>query len=121
MNGYFDNQRLYINVEVSGAVLQGIKTLKAQIDTGYDGYLSLPLPEAFPLGLALVGTKGYTIADGSTVTNLVCLGNITINGQKNTVPIDILPNGSILLGISLLPKLGDNLEISFAKKQIRLS
>ena len=116
--GYFENGRLYLNLEVSGNLPQGKKIIKAQIDTGYDGHLSLPFSEAFPLGLTLIGTRAYIIADGSTITNFSCVGNITVNGKTETMDIDIIPNGGILMGMSLLQKFGNNCHIDFKKKII---
>lgn len=119
MDGYFDQKRLYLDLEISGNFPQGKKVIKAQIDTGYDGELTLPFSQAFPLGLTLAGIKKYTIADGSTMTNIYCFGQIAIGKKKETIIVDIIPNGGILLGLPLLEKLGNNFQIDFAKKQIK--
>lgn len=90
MVGYFENGHLFIELEVLGVFAQSKKKVKAQIDTGYSGYLTLQYQDAFPLGLVLIGTKAYTIANESTMYNFVALGTVDINGQKITIP-DITP------------------------------
>lgn len=119
MAGYFDGVHPYIDIEVSG-ILGSKKTIKAQIDTGYSGYLALSYTDAFPLGLVLSGTKAYTIADGSTMYNLVALGTVACEGKKMVVSIDISPKSSTLIGMQLLIKLGGKMKIDFEKKKLEL-
>lgn len=118
MNGYFENGRIYLNIEVHGVFKKNKKLLKAQIDTGYDGHLTLPYFEAFPLGLVLVGTQSYTLADGSTRHNFVCLGNVIFEKKAVAIPIDIHPSGMILIGTQLLKKIEKKLTIDFLREQI---
>lgn len=121
MRGYFDNQRIYFDITISGVFAKNKKTVKAQLDTGFDGYLTLPYTDAFPLGLVLVGTTAYTIADGSTMYNFVCLGNAHIDTEDMPITIDIQPKGSILAGMKLLSHVGKTLAIDFAKQTVRFS
>lgn len=121
MTGYFDQNRLYVEIAVAGTIPGAKKVVKAHIDTGYDGYLTLPFTSAFPLDLALVETKTYIIADGSSTKNFVCRGTITINKQEESIPIDVFPNSEILLGLPLIEKLGNNFQIDFTKKQIKFT
>ncbi len=106
MVGYFERGHLYTEFEVYGVFTQSKKQVKAQIDTGYSGYLTLQYPDAFPLGLVLIGTKAYTIADDSTMYSFVALGTVIIDSKKIVIPIDIQPKGSILVGMQLLKKVG---------------
>ena len=106
MGGYFERGHLYTEFEVYGVFTQSKKQVKAQIDTGYSGYLTLQYPDAFPLGLVLIGTKAYTIADDSTMYSFVALGTVIIDSKKIVIPIDIQPKGSILVGMQLLKKVG---------------
>lgn len=121
MNGYFENDSLYLNLEIEGVFPQAKKIIKAQIDTGYSGHLTLPFSDAFPLGLVMVGTTAYTIADGSTKNNLVCLGSVTLEGKTITIPVDVQGAGGILLGTKLLEKLGCSLRVDFVQKNVELS
>lgn len=121
MHGYFEDNRLYIDLTISGTLKQSQKVIKAHVDTGYDGSLTLPFSEAFPFGFALVGTKTYVIADSSTVTNFVCFGQVDIDGKKEVISVDVTPNGSTLLGMELLPKLCKDIQINFARKQLTLN
>jgi len=74
MTGYLDDKGdPCIDVEVTNP-LGWKKTLKCVIDTGFTGFLSIPILEAFPIGLLLVGTMPVTLADGSTQYKLMCLG-----------------------------------------------
>lgn len=81
VNPYFDpNGRPIVEIEVSNP-LGWKRTVKALIDTGFDGFLSLPILEAFPIGLLLRGTMPVTLADGSTQQTLYCLGGIHFEGD----------------------------------------
>ncbi len=119
MLGYFEAGNLYIEFEAYGIFPQSKRRFKAQIDTGYSGYLTLQYPDAFPLGLVLTGTKAYTIADGSTMYSFVALGKIEIDEKAITIPIDIQPKGSILAGMQLLKTIGKNLFIDFSKEIVK--
>lgn len=121
MSGYFENDCLYLNLEIEGFFPQAKKSIKAQIDTGYSGHLTLPFSDAFPLGLVMAGTTAYTIADGTTKNNLVCLGKITLEGKTIMIPVDVQGAGGILLGTKLLEKIGCSLKIDFVLKKVELS
>lgn len=101
MRGIFNNGQPLIDVEVSG-VKGASKKLTALIDSGFNGHLQVPLFEAFPLGLILKGTQENMLADGSTVSHLVCEGSVKVDGTCFTIDIDILPANIVLLGTSLL-------------------
>ncbi len=121
MLGYFDHNQLFVDLEISGSFPEKKTIIKAHIDTGYDGELTLPFSLAFPLGLILTGANTYTIADGSSMTNFSCLGQTKIAGKLKPIFIDIIPNGDVLLGLPLLEKLGNEIQINFPKKQIKFT
>lgn len=121
MHGYFENNRIYLDLEISGVFAKNKKTIKAQIDTGFDGYLTLPYADAFPLGLILVGTTAYTTADGSTMYNFVCLGNARIGSSDVPITVDIQPKGSVLGGMKLLSHIGKTLSLDFKKLSVQFS
>lgn len=121
MTGSFENQRIYLNLEISGVFAKSKRAFRALVDTGFDGYLTLPFAEAFPLGLVLTGVTSYTIADGSTMHNFVCLGQIAIDKKNISVAIDIQPKGKILAGMKLLAKIGKIMKVDFPKQTIVFS
>ncbi len=67
-----------IRVRITGTVPGVSVDLDALIDTGFTGFLMLPVAQALSLGLVLIGTGDYTLADGSAVTNFLVKGTLTI-------------------------------------------
>ncbi len=112
----FENNRIEIEIEVSSLLSPKIlkRTITAIVDTGFTGDLQLTYDLAFPLGLTLKGFQPWTIADGSTVNFLECLGWVTLGKSKVISSIDVKPSGSVLIGMSLLKKLGCEAKINFA-------
>ena len=92
-----------MTINVRGAVKKLAQDFDAIIDTGFSGFLCMPLLKAFPLGLILHGTTDVVLADGNTHTKLTALGNITA-GEKSEVGVIILePSSSdLLLGMEFL-------------------
>ncbi len=101
-NPYFDSDgRPTIDIEVSNPI--GWKaSVTALIDTGFDGFLSLPILEAFPIGLLLRGMMPIMLADGSTQDNLYCLGRIAFDGEERDGTILIDWQGSALVGMDFI-------------------
>lgn len=118
MRGRFENELPTIELEIAGVLpdspFQKIPTI---IDTGFNGYLSLPYVTAFPLGLLLAGMKASTVATGETAQHFVCIGKVKLGASELLTPIDIQPNCPVLLGTRLMKRLGKQLHIDF-KKQI---
>ncbi len=119
MLGSFENGNPYIEIEVSGASGEK-KKIKALIDTGFNGYLSLPYATAFPLGLVLRGVESSTLADNSTSHHFVCLGRIKIGDKEVSSPIDIQPNCHALIGTQLLKALGKSMNVDFVNEKVEL-
>lgn len=118
MAGYFENNRIYVDVEVWGISPRFKKTFKAKIDTGFDGYLSMPFSEAIPLGLILKGTQSYVMANGSSSFDLVCFGSVKCNNKNGIVPIDIGSGTSVLVGSSLLKELKIGFSVDYLNQKI---
>ena len=105
MRGTFSNGQPRIEIQVKG--VSGVpKAINAVIDSGFNGYLKLPFIDAFPLGLILAGIQDSTLADGSAVSNLVCKGQVCIDGKCINTTIDIHKSNIILIGTQLLRELG---------------
>ncbi len=77
--GFIDSQgHPWIRIHVRGTNPGETAELDALIDTGFTGFLLLPLAQAFPLGLTLIGTMEYTLADGTFITSFTAKGTVTI-------------------------------------------
>ena len=105
MLGTFHNDQPEIEIEVKGTSDTPKKVI-ALVDSGFNGYLTLPYLEAFPLGLILKGIQSNTLADGSSSEHFVCAGEVCVDGKCVSAIIDIQPANIILLGTKLLKKLG---------------
>lgn len=122
MLGYFENDNPYIDIEVTGHPSFESKPLKVLVDSGFNGHLQISFALAFPLGLSLVGVQQLTIADGSTVNQFVCLGDVKIDNKEiKNVPINIGAGCPTLLGTKLLKAAGKNLRINFVLQEIEIS
>ena len=109
--GYFgDNGSPVIEIEVSGPINPARK-MTAVIDTGFSGFLLLPILEAFPVGLILSGTTSIELADGSQQSKLTCLGEIHFGGVRKVGLIIIeWESTDILVGMDFLRKFEKMLE-----------
>jgi len=76
---------------------------EAVIDTGFTGFLHMPLLDAIPLGVILQGTAAVNIADGSSVTVLLTTFEVEVDGDKRPGSI-MLDMGSnlVLIGMEFL-------------------
>jgi clan AA aspartic protease len=95
----------FIKVKVFGIAEQLAQEFDALIDTGFTGFLMLPLTAALPLGLTLISTTAYTLADGSSSLTLVALGTVELEGQKVFGPISLESNVNckdVLLGMEFI-------------------
>lgn len=110
MTGFFDKGDPCVEIEVANP-LGWKKKLKCVIDTGFTGFLSILLIEAFPIGLLLVGTMPVTLADGRTEYKLTCLGSALVDGEAKVGTVLIEPGSSQAL-------LGTEFLVVFAKRLI---
>lgn len=101
-----DDGQPEIEIEVKGTG-EHPKKITAIVDTGFNGYLTLPYLEAFPLGLILRGVESNILADGSSSSeHFICAGEVCVGGTCVNTSIDIQPANIILLGTQLLKELG---------------
>lgn len=109
---FSENGRPVFDIELYGISEKYKKNFAATFDTGYTGFLAIPFTEASRLGLILVGTESYTLADGSNKTDLSCLGQIIFDGRSIIGTIDVsFAGGSILLGMTFLRNAGLSLYV----------
>ena len=120
--GYLDNNgHPRLKIVVSGSNPEASLEVDALIDTGFTGFLMLPVAQAIPLGMTVYGTGDYTIANGATVTNFLAKGKITIRPaqlpqgapapppgileEESVEGIIVLSGGGALLGMEFLRSL----------------
>ena len=109
--GYLENNEPFIDLQIRGMVPSPAPT-KLLIDTGFTGFLSIPLVKALPLGLVLVSTTSVVLADGSTVFRLLCLATVNIDGQQQAGTVILEPTGSsALLGMDFLRRFNLQLNV----------
>lgn len=91
-----------LRVSVSGPFTEGVE-FDAVLDTGFSGFLSLPLIQAIKLGLVLHGTTFVTLADGSQSFKLTAKGMVAIKGESQIGVAILEPSSTeILLGMGFL-------------------
>lgn len=96
-----------VNHPVPGPKFTGI------IDTGFTGFLQIPLHEAFALGLPLEGTTAVTLADSSECVLLAARASVTFIGEPLYGVVLLSPGTSdILMGMEFLRAFGKSLMIT---------
>jgi predicted aspartyl protease len=121
MTGYLDaNGDPYLEIEIANPL--GWKSkLQCLIDTGFTGFLSVPILEAFPIGLLLVGTMPVTLADGSVQYKLMCLGSAGVGAEAKVGVVLIEPGSKqALLGMEFLRQFQKRLVIDPIAKTVVL-
>jgi predicted aspartyl protease len=104
--GSFDNAGSpRVKISLYGYSQQLSKEFDAIVDTGFTGFLSMPMMEAFPLGLILAGTTTTILADGSQSYKLTALGTVYV-GDEAKVGVILLNLGAgpsdVLVGMDFL-------------------
>ena len=84
-----------IKISIYGVLDTMAQEFDAIVDTGFTGFLSMPMVDAFPLGLVLAGTTTTVLADGSLSNKLVALGTAAVGSEQQ--------RGSILLNMGSGP------------------
>jgi len=75
------------------------------IDTGFTGFIQLPIQHAFSLKLPLDGTVSVTLADGSSTVCLTVLARTTFDGETKLGVVSLESNSQeILIGMDFLRK-----------------
>jgi clan AA aspartic protease len=92
--------------------------LTAIVDTGFDGYLCLPIRLAVQLGLELIGEQLIELADGTQRNELVFAGSVRFFADTREVPIMLTESEDALIGTSLLNHY--QLAIEFPGGQIKV-
>lgn len=100
ITGKFINRELIVGLELIGPEPQ-TQRIEAVVDTGFNGYLTLPRSLIVNLRLPFAGHRRGELADGSVVLLHVFLGTIVWHGKPREVLISQTAGGP-LVGRSLL-------------------
>lgn len=73
------------------------------IDTGFTGFIQVPIQNAFSLKLPLEGTSSYILADGSRGVYLTALARTTFGGKTHVGAVSLAPGSQdILVGMDFM-------------------
>lgn len=104
--GHFDQQgHPCLKIHLCGArhAPPGIE-YEVLIDTGFSGFVQIPMAHAIALQLPLEGAQTLTLADGKTTTALTALVHATL-GERGTDGVAVLSFADIfLVGMDFLRK-----------------
>ncbi|MBC8248802.1 MAG: clan AA aspartic protease [Anaerolineales bacterium] len=117
MTRYVDEyRRCWVEISVAGARQE--MTLLALVDTGFDGWVCLPMPIAIQLGLELFGLQVVELGDGSEIEELVFRGEVIFNQKRRDVDITLTNSADALLGTGLLED--SVLTIDFVERTVEI-
>jgi clan AA aspartic protease len=108
-----------LKIKVWGVLTNNAVEIEVMLDTGFSGFLTLPLQTALPLGLILLSTAEYVLADNTKQLNLLCHGSIGFDSENVSGLIAISP-GDPLLGMEFLRKSGLHLSLDAANSAFLL-
>ncbi len=95
-----ESREAVIDLEVVGQNQRKVR-VEAAIDTGFNGYLTLPKATVNSLALQPAGNRIATLGDGNTVILEVYLAAVIWNDQEREV-LALQAEGGALVGMSLL-------------------
>jgi len=94
-------------------------TAEGILDTGFDGYLCLPISIAVSLGLELIKVVRTELANGTILEDeLVFTGKVEWNGTLIEVDILLTKSEDILIGTSFLN--GYSVNLDYQTKKVRI-
>jgi predicted aspartyl protease len=97
--GFLDgNGHPRVTIRVSGTHPTAFTEVDAMIDTGFTGFLMLPIALALPLGLALYGTGDYILADGSPISCFLAEGTVGIQAASHPPVLEPVTGVVVLAG-----------------------
>lgn len=107
------------NIQMKGTLTDS-QTFEAIIDTGFTGFVSMPLSVALPLGLVLYATATFTLADGSKENTFLCLGTAIMDGRKEVGLVSLSKGNDILVGTEFLSKFESYLVFDYKSREFDL-
>lgn len=115
ITGYF-NEKSYPCIQVAVIGTRGQRIIEALIDTGCDGDLCLPIQVAIQLGLDLIATQQFELADGSIQNRLVFSGEMELVDIERFVEIILTESKEALIGSGLFRD--KTLEIDYLNREV---
>jgi clan AA aspartic protease len=105
-----------VTVEILG--LKKGKGVSAIVDTGFTGFLQIPLSVGIACNLRLWGVSWFTLADNSKVKNLQCFGQIRFADREMFGVITLSDTSDdCLLGMQFLQELKMDFKVSITDKK----
>lgn len=92
----------------------------AIIDTGFTGFVSIPIAQALPLGLMLFSTASFILADNSTENTFLCIGNATLGNKDMPVIFSLTKGRDILVGTDFLGAFNVKLDLDYKTRTFSL-
>jgi len=117
METFFDS-RNHPKIKLTVVGAKKSSSLEAILDTGFDGYLSLPINIAVTLGIELTAIIPVEYADGRRSQELVFSVKVDFDGKEEIVPATLTAGAEALAGTALLAKY--ELRVNFPRKKIAL-
>lgn len=91
----------FLEISMKGRVDE--VTVEGILDTGFDGYLCLPIPIAVSLGLELAKVIRMELADGTILEDeLVFAGKVEWGGTTMEVDVLLTRSADVFIGTSFL-------------------
>ena len=92
-----------IKLTIEGTFPDSGQEFEVTVDTGFTGFISMPIMMALPLGLALYGTTSVQFGDGKTSTRFTALGMARLEEETQAGVVILEPStDTILVGMEFL-------------------
>jgi clan AA aspartic protease len=97
-----EDGRPRLPLKIRGGVNQ--LDFEAVVDTGFTGFLYMPILASIPLGVLLESTSRVTLADGSEITVLLAQFEVEVMGDKLTgwAMLDMDGGNDVLIGMEFM-------------------
>ena len=106
-----------VSLKVFGT--RGEITVEGVLDTGFDGFLCLPIPLAVTLGLELIEVIRAELADGTIIEDeLVFAGQAEWDGAVVRVPMVLTRSEDPLIGTAFLK--GHVVQLDYKANTVRI-
>lgn len=106
-----------MDIEVIGS--KATAKIRALIDTGFSGFLCLPIKIGKTLGLELIGTEVTEVADGRWIDQLKFAGSVKFLGKTQEVEIFLSESDTSQIGTMLLADC--QLSIDFTADKVKVT